>query len=272
MYLSAFITVITLLFVYACQKENNTATTDNTPFNENSVEKNAVVATATFDGLSDLAQAGFDSNTLKSLDLNLGSCPAIGLNFTQTPFTITLDWGTGCKNSDGITRSGKVTMTLSGMMNVVGSEATFKFVDFVSDGKKLSGVHRIKYLGPNSGNNWPKYSVFTEGKIEFADKSVITYRSEYVRLQSEGKGTASLLDDTWRMEGTSSGVNKDGTKWTAKTTKVLIKKGDCKWYNSGTLVITPEKGDVKTIDFGDGACNNRATLKVGDKTTEITLD
>lgn len=51
----------------------------------------------------------------------------------------------------------------------------------------------------------------------------------------------------------------------------MIKKGDCKWYNSGTLVITPEKSDVKTIDFGDGTCDNEATMKIGDKTTDITL-
>lgn len=87
----------------------------------------------------------------------------------------------------------------------------------------------------------------------------------------EGKDTSSLLNDSWRMEGASSDVNKDGTKRSAKTTKALVKKGDCKWFNSGTFVITPTKGDVKTIDFGDGACDNKATLKIGNKTTEITL-
>jgi hypothetical protein len=147
-----------------------------------------------------------------------------------------------------------------------------KIENYIVDGKKISGTTKITYQGLNTGNNWPRYSIVTEGKIEFADKRLISYRSESVRLQAEGAGTTTINDDVWRTEiHSASGINIDGMKWTAKTTKVMIKKGDCKWYNSGTLVITPEKGDVKTIDFGDGSCDNKATLKIGNNTTEITL-
>ena len=272
LYLSSFLTVITLLFIYSCKKENSTAAVDNTPFNTNSVEKNAVVATATFDELNDFAQSGFDATNLKGGIFTLGSCPAVSVNFMTPPFSITLDWGAGCANSDGITRSGTITMSLSGLMNEKNNVATMKIENYIVDGKKISGTTKITYQGPNSGNNWPKYSIVSEGKIEFADKSVISYHCESVRLQAEGAGTTIITDDVWRTEiQNASGVNKDGTKWTAKTTKVMIKKGDCKWYNSGTLVITPEKGDVKTIDFGDGTCDNKATLKIGDRTTDITL-
>ncbi len=269
---ASLLSLLAVLFIYACQKESSTTASDNTLFNVNSVEKNAVVANSTFDELNDFAQSGFDSNNLKALNLTFGSCPSIMVNFMTPPFSISLDWGTGCKNSDGVTRSGKINLSLSGMMNEKNSVATMKIENFVSDGKKITGVTKITYLGPNAGNNWPRYGVLSEGKIEFADKSVVTYRSESVRLQAEGSGTASIADDIWRTEISSArGVNKDGTTWTAKTTKVMIKKGDCKWYNSGTLEITPGKGDVKTIDFGDGTCDSKATMKIGDKITVITL-
>jgi hypothetical protein len=271
LYLSTFITIITLLFVYACQKDNN-ATADNTPFSENSVEKSAVVATASFDELNDFAQSGFDATTLKAGNLTLGSCPTVSVNFMTPPFSITLDWGTGCKNNDGITRSGTINLSLSGLMNQLNNVATMKIENYIVDGKKISGVTKITYLGPNAGNNWPRYSVLTEGKIENADKTVLTFRAESVRLQQEGSGTPTIADDVWRTEiHSATGKINGETVWTAKTTKVMIKKGDCKWFNSGTFVITPTKGDVKTIDFGDGACDNKATMKVGDKTTEITL-
>lgn len=272
LYLSSFLTVIILLFINACQKENSTAAIDKTLFNANSVEKNAVVATATFDELNDFAQSGFDATNLKGGIFTLIGCPTVSVNFMTPPFAITLDWGTGCKISDGITRSGTIKISLSGLMNEKNNVATMKIENYIVDGKKISGTTKITYQGPNPGNKWPRYSIVSEGKIEFADKSVISYRSESVRLQAGGSGTATITDDVWRMEiQSASGVNKDGTKWTAKTTKVMIKKGDCKWYNSGTLVITPEKGDVKTIDFGDGTCDNKATMKIGDKTTNITL-
>ncbi len=270
LYLSSLLTVIALLFVFSCQKDKSSENIDNTPFSANSVEKNAVVATASFDELNDFAQSGFDATGLKGE--TFGSCPAVSVNFMTTPFSISLDWGTGCLYSDGITRSGTIVMTLSGLMTEKNSVATMKIENFIADGKKISGTTKITYLGLNAGNNWPRYSIVSEGKIEFPDKGVVSFKSESVRLQAEGTKTISITDDVWRTEiQSASGVNKDGSKWTGKTTKVMIKKGDCKWYNSGTFVITPETGDVKTIDFGDGTCDNKATIKIGDKITEITL-
>lgn len=269
-YVNFFFVVIALLFVLSCQKDKSTTDVDNSPFNSNSVEKNALIATAAFDELNDFAQSGFEATSRKGE--TFGSCPSVSVNFMTTPFSILLDWGTGCLYGDGITRSGTIIITLSGMMNEKNSVATMRIENFIADGKKISGTTKITYLGPNAGNNWPRYSIVSEGKIEFPDKSVVTCRSESVRLQAEGSKTTSITDDVWRTEIQSArGVNKDGTTWTGKTTKVMIKKGDCKWYNSGTFVITPETGDVKTIDFGDGACDNKATLKTGDKTIDITL-
>ncbi len=271
LYLSTILAAVILVLIYACQKDGSAGLSDNSAFSANSVEKNAVVATTTFDELNDFAQSGFDANNLKSLNLTFGNCPAISVNFTTLPFSVLLDWGTGCKSGDGVTRSGKINISLSGMMGEKNSVATMKMENFIVEDRKISGITKITYLGLNPTNNWPKYGILTEGKIEFADKSIITYRSESVRLQSAGAGTASILDDTWRMEGSSRGVNKDGTTWTAKTTKVIIKKGDCKWYDSGILQITPATGIVRTIDFGDGTCDNIAKLTVGDKVTQIKL-
>lgn len=269
LYLSIFITIIALFFIHGCQKESSNK--EALPDNTETIEKNAVLALNTVDELNLFAASGFNVNTLKALDLTLGSCPLISINLTQQPFTIALDWGSGCKNSDGITRSGKILMTLTGMMNVAGSQATFKFVDYVSDGKKISGVHRFTYKGLNELNNWPRYAVLSEIKIEYPDLSVITFRAETFHLQSAGTTTATPLDDTWRTEGSATGVGKDKMTWSAKTTKALVKKGDCNYISSGTLAITPLTGAVRTLDFGAESCDNKATLTVEDKTTTITL-
>ena len=160
------------------------------------------------------------------------------------------------------------------MMTMANNVATMKIENYVSDNKKITGTVKITSAGPNPGNGWPRYDFTSEGKIVFADKSVISFKYEGVTLQQEGTTTpTSLADDVWRTEiHSASGVNQDGTTWTAKSTKVMIKKGDCKWYNSGTFEITPSKGDKITIDFGDGACDNKAKMTKGSVTTEITLD
>jgi hypothetical protein len=273
LYLSAFLAIFTLLFIYACQKESNSSVTNNELLSANSIEKNAIIANSTFEALNDFAQTGFAANNLKAGIISLGICPTVIVNYTTPPYSITLDWGTECTGSDGAKRNGKIEISLNGMMTTKDNVATMKIENYIVEGKKITGTTKITSAGPNPGNGWPRYDVISEGKIEYADKSILSYRYDGVRLLAEGAGTTAIADDVWRTEiHSANGVNQDGTTWTAKSTKVMIKKGDCKWYNSGTLEITPSKGDKITIDFGDGACNNKATMKVGDKTTEITLD
>ncbi len=273
LFFSTLMAVLTLLLVYACKKEDSQAVVDNTPFNATSVEKNAIVAATTFESINDFAQAGFATSNLKSGSITVGSCPAVSVNYTTPPYSIILDWGTECTGTDGIKRNGKVEISLNGMMSVKENVATLKIENYIVDGKKITGTTKITSAGPNPGNLWPRYDVISEGKIEYANKSVVSYRYDAVRLQAEGASTVSLLDDVWRTEvHSANGVNQDGTTWTAKSTKVMIKKGDCKWYNSGTYEITPSKGDKITIDFGDGTCDNKAKMTKGLTTTEITLD
>ncbi len=267
LFVSSLMALVVLAFIYACQKESSTAAVDNSPFNDNSVEKNAIIATTTFEGISDFAQAGFISTNLKAGNISIGSCPTISVNYLTAPYSITLNWGSECGVS-----SGTINVSLNGLMTTTGNVATFKIENYVVDKKTVSGTTKITYSGPNPGNGWPRYDFVSEGKIVYADNTFITFRYDGVRLLAEGASTASVLDDLWRTEiHSANGVNKDGTTWTAKSTKVMIKKGDCNWYNSGTYEITPSKGDKITIDFGDGVCDNKATMTVGTKVTAITL-
>lgn len=280
LYLSSFLLVVALMVVLACQKKDNvSSSTDNSANNQsaqlsaNSVEKNAIVAATTFESLNDFAQAGFAAGSLKAGNISFGSCPTVVVNYTTPPYSITLDWGSECTGPDGAKRNGKIKISMNGVMSIKENVATMKIENYVVEGKKITGTTRITSAGPNPGNGWPRYDIISEGKIEYADKSILSYRYDGVTLHAEGAATPAISDDIWRTEiHSASGVNQDGTTWTAKSTKVMIKKGDCKWYNSGTLEITPSKGDKIVIDFGNGTCDNKATMTVGTKVTEITLD
>jgi len=81
LYLSTLLGLVVLAFIYSCQKDGSTKAVDNTPFNDNSVEKNAIVATTTFEAISDFAQAGFISTNLKAGDITVGSCPTVTVNY-----------------------------------------------------------------------------------------------------------------------------------------------------------------------------------------------
>ena len=261
-----FFTALIGIVFLGCEK---VATTEQEPGSQNSVEATAVNSLTTFDGLNSMTDLAFNTNNLKSG--TLGTCPIVTANIAQVPYILTFDWGTGCTGDDGVARSGKIIISLTGLMNVPSNVATFTFVDFFNDGNKITGVHRITYAGLNTANNWPRYEVFTEAKITFPDNTFITYRSEQIRLMAEGSSTTSWTDDVWRIEGTSTGKTRAGVSWAATCNQALVKKNSCNWFSSGTLVVTPEGGLARTVDFGDGACDNKATLTIADKTINLEL-
>ena len=264
--------ILILLIIGGCQKDSITTAPVAQPGDNSTSEGSIIIGDRTFEGLNNGLMDGFASlSGLKSA--TIGTCPSITISpITSVPIIITLDWGTGCTSAeDGITRSGKINISLSGMMNVENSVATYTLSDFLSDVNKITGVHRITSKGLNPGNNWPRFNVLTEAKIEFPDKKFITYRAANVRLQSEGAATATTADDVWRIEGTASGVSKEGVAWTANYPSALVKKGGCKWFSSGTVIVTPQGELPRKINYGDGTCDNKATLTIGDKTIDIEI-
>lgn len=260
-----------LLILGGCQKDTTTNSVVPAAGSTNSSESTVVMADATFEGLNGYMDGYLSLTGLKAI--TIGACPIItATSTTSFPINISLDWGTGCSSAlDTTIRSGKLYISLSGKMNVPNSVATFSFFNFASNGNTITGTHRITYVGLNGGNSWPRYQIFTEAKIEFPDKKFMTYRAQYVRLQSEGSATAALGDDVYRIEGSSSGKTREGTTWTAQFPSALVKKNSCKWFSSGSVLITPQGELPRTINFGEGTCDNKATLKIGDKTTTISL-
>ncbi len=256
------------IMLAGCKKDG--ANVENDQWNTNSPAKSAVAAQQTFEELNSLTDAAFNASNLKSGVL--GDCPTVTLNISELPYILTLDWGSGCTGSDGVTRSGKITISLTGKMGVPGSVATFSFLDFYSDGNKLTGTHTITYTGVDTETNWPRFDVHTEAVITFPDNKFITYNSDNIRLFAAGSDTPlNWNDDVWHIMGTASGTTRNGVSWTAETTSSLVKKVACRWFDSGTIVVTPQTGLPATIDFGDGTCDNKATLTIGDQIINVEM-
>ena len=265
--ISTILIGLTCFIMIACQKDSTTAKSQG--WDQNSPEASNVIGLNTFDALNAIADQTFSTNNLKSA--GIGDCPSLTLDISQTPWVLTFDWGTGCVGTDSIDRKGKITVSMTGLMNVPESVATFTFIDFYSGGNKITGIHTITYAGLNPGNSWPRFEIHTEGQITYPDGKYITYLSDNVRLLAEGAGTATWTDDVWRIEGTWSGTTREGVNWTTTCNHALVKKATCNWFDSGTLVITPEGGVASTVDFGDGTCDNKATLTIGTTTVNVEM-
>lgn len=64
----------------------------------------------------------------------------------------------------------------------------------------------------------------------------------------------------------------DGNSWTAEIIQPIIRKFTCAWRVKGEITFT-RNSNTKTavLDYGDGSCDDQATVTVNGKTHTITL-
>jgi hypothetical protein len=191
---------------------------------------------------------------------------------TFWPRSWTLDFGDGsCECACGHTRSGMIHVNLSNWWKKDGSLREMAFENFNFDGNKLEGVKTILNTGLNDAGHMTFLKKLVDGKITYADSTSMTWNCEKTAELVEGGSSFLFFDDVWSVTGNGSGVNIDGKKFTVTITDPLIYKNGCFYPVSGVLTIETEGEDTKTIDYGDGKCDNKITVTVGDVTEEIEL-
>jgi hypothetical protein len=79
------------------------------------------------------------------------------------------------------------------------------------------------------------------------------------------------MDDVYLIEGSTTGTSARGSSYSAVITTPLRKANACPWIESGVVTITPRNKKTRTIDFGDGTCDNKATVTIEGKVYNITL-
>ncbi len=201
-----------------------------------------------------------------------GTCPAVSLMPVEAgvfPKTLTIDFGTGCTTTGGQTASGKITAVFSGEINKSGSNITITLENFTYRGYAVAGTYNVKInpVGTYTGT-------ITNGSIKTPDGKTATYTGTFTATQIEGQSTTgqnATGDDVYSIAVNLSGVDTNGKSYTAQTTTALRKELDCEWIVSGVVEIKITGQAKKTLDFGQGACDNTATLKVGPLSSTVQL-
>lgn len=125
--------------------------------------------------------------------------------------------------------------------------------------------------GENAEGNVNYDVSVVDGTVTDPEGISATWNSERNREWIEGEATtylaeglAGILDDTYSLTGTASGINRNGVAFDMDIIDPLIFSIDCKWIKQGVLDITPEGVETRSLDYGDGECDNEATISVGD--------
>ena len=187
------------------------------------------------------------------------------------PKVLTIDFGDGVADLLGNIRTGSIEIHATGLYRDEGAVLTTTPNNYTLNGYLIEGVKTVTNNGINAEGNTNFDISIVDGKVTDPDGEFATWNSERNREWIVGESTTFLsdgipgiLDDAYSLTGSASGVNRNGLSFTMDIIDPLIVSLDCKWIKQGVLEINPDGVDTRSLDYGDGECDNQATISVGD--------
>jgi hypothetical protein len=204
-----------------------------------------------------------------------GGCATVKFLKTKGifPQTIIVDYpATGCMDKKGRTRTGTLTVEVSADPKLKGSTIVVTPTNFTIDGIKVEGVRTWTNNGKDAAGNKNLNRVVKDGKLTFPNGKVATFDTNETLKQIAGAATPDdKTDDVVEITGTRNGINRNGKAYSAEITTKLVKNFSCAHIVSGIVTITNDTSS-RSIDFGDGTCDDKATVTLANGTTkEVTL-
>ena len=213
-------------------------------------------------------------NGVKSmLDERTGSCPSININPADTldgfPVTMMLDYGTGCVDSiDHKVRKGQIYATFNKSWDSAGAVVTVKLVNYY--------VGSLHYTCDSIMITRNSLTSFTNQIIggKCIDPSWnLEWSGTRTLTQTAGFATPfNPYDDVFSLTGNANGKNRNGKTYTVNITSPVVKRATCSWIESGKIDITPEGLSARTVDYGNGTCDNQASLTINGNTFTFTMN
>lgn len=209
-----------------------------------------------------------------SSDGILSTCATISFTSTGNDTTMTVDFGTtNCLCLDGRYRRGKISVTWSGAYKDPGHVHAITFDNYFVNDNQVLGTKTVTNNGLNGSGNL-SFSIDVNASIILSVANgggTITWTSQRTREFIAGASTSTWADDVYLITGTASGTSAKGNTFTATITNPVRKELACHYIVSGTIDLTPNGKLTRTIDFGNGACDNKATVTINGTTYNITL-
>jgi len=220
----------------------------------------------------DLNQVDLLKNSESKLYVNphrIPKCADISASIDDNIITLILDFGEKCQTEFENAIGGKILIQVIHNREEHKMMIQHTFENFTFNDRQIEGTitkERIKKI-----NDQPSYSIIhKELKIIWDNDSYSIIESDRKREWIEGFGNQVWSDNVYLITGNRNITQKNGKTKTTKITEALRREVFCKNIVSGKLEINKD-GVLSTLDYGNGECDDLATLTVGDLETIIQL-
>ena len=187
--------------------------------------------------------------------------------FQNGPVSFQIDYGTGCLSFDGLSfKTGIIKITAAKRWSAYGNPVTIDLLNYTVNNISFSGQIITTKVDSVTLTTQVKNGHCTDGSWS------ISYEGTKTIKQIGGYSTKyDESDDIISITGSSSGVSRENRAFTSTITNALIKKSNCKYITSGSLDLTPDGFKTRTVDFGNGNCDDDATYTVNGNTISFKL-
>ena len=174
--------------------------------------------------------------------------------YTETGFTATFN---NCVLNETENVNGTLTVTYGLEENSASFTATF--VDFYVGTIKVNGTRTFTVVGSEQETS-VSFTITSNISVEFADGETISENGTktFALVFEEGQDTLWNLSGEWT-------VQLDGNTYTisGNVSKNLI----CEYWTMGSMTVN-KNGLAIDVDFGDGTCDDKATITYPNGVTE----
>jgi archaellum component FlaF (FlaF/FlaG flagellin family) len=265
---------VTLAFT-SCKKDqeqvdNDTSSaTDNSIAQQNFNDLTTMADEALRNGTSNIYKSGNSYSVLSAcatIDLVSGT----KVNFSSDgKDTITINFGSNnCLCNDGRYRRGLVQFVYTGPYRTSGTVITVTPSNYYVNDHAVQGVKTITNNGSGIGY-FLRHTIVVNGTIVKPNGGgTITWNSTRTRDWVSGDTTLMWDDDVYQINGNANGTSAGGTNFSSTIISPLIRKFDptnpvCRrYFTQGTIDHIPSGKPTRTIDFGNGTCDNLGTITV----------
>lgn len=186
------------------------------------------------------------------------------------PRTVTIDFGDGCEGPYGHTKSGKIVVTISDALWNAGATRTVTLENFSIDDKDISGSRTTTNQGQNADGNWV---VSRSGSLTVTDAegAILSRTYEGAKEWLAGFGTDTTSTKEYLKTGTGVITTPEGSTYSKTITEAIHVDHSCRYPLSGVVEMVGPEHTIQ-LNFGNGECDNLATITRDGESEEVDLD
>jgi hypothetical protein len=271
--------IVAILFA-SCQKNlDSKSTAASKPNPKQAADIAGLQSLLTVDDVQQMILA-VSPNSKESAQILAGSCPPVTTYNPAPnvyPRTVTVDWGTGCTNANGITRSGKIIWNYTDTLANAGAKLTTTYSNYTINGVKIEGKATIAHNDSTVDGDAVYRLKQINRKVTQPNGDFIIYNSSrrVIKFMPNDIHFPDESNTGWyRVTGTQNGDEMKGGisyQWTSTIDSPLIYKS-CSFVTKGSMTVVFTNQSNWFIDFGRiYICDNLAELTQDSVTTTVTL-